>query len=270
MRKIDPPAIQDKLLLSLLAHAKKASARAITRRISDIAIRYALYDAHQGDPWGVAEDISFAPIKTNLNALYKVPPPTLQFIESLRANIDGACPMCGRDALGTIDHYLPKANYSEFSFYSQNLVPACDRCNNKRSNSFKGKFIGERPLHPYFDYFANNQILTIKFEPDWRAPLLTPIPHGVVGTELKIVQWHIDNVLRRAGIDEYLTSMWGVLINEVRTILPDRTSLKTIKADLQELETYEFLTGKSANGWRCAFWHGLQLNNGALRYLQAL
>ncbi len=176
MRKIDPPIIQDRLLLNFLTHSRKASARAIVSRTSDIAVRYTAYDAHQGNPWKVVEDATYAPLKTQLNALYKSPPTILKFIEHLRSNITGSCPMCGRDALGTLDHYLPKANYSEFSFYSQNLVPACDRCNNQRSNSVKGVNVGERPMHPYFDYFANDKILTVRFEPDWRAPLLTPVP----------------------------------------------------------------------------------------------
>lgn len=270
MRKIDPPHIQDHLLLGLLAHSTKASARAIVAKIPDIANRYASYEAHNGNPWDVAEDASYTPLKEQLNELYKTPPSILRFIQTLRSDIDGACPVCGRDALGTLDHYLPKANYSEFSFYSQNLVPACDRCNNKRSNAFKGANIGERPLHPYFDYFANDRILSVQFEPDWIAPRLTPIPYSVVGSELVVVQWHIDNVLRRAGIDEYLTSMWGVLVNGVRTFIPDRSSLATIRAEIQRLENYEFECGKSANGWRCAFWHGLQLNDDVLRYLQTL
>ncbi|WP_057456983.1 hypothetical protein [Pseudomonas syringae] len=172
--------------------------------------------------------------------------------------------------MGTLDHYLPKANFSEFSFFSQNLVPACDRCNNKRSNAFKGANAGERPLHPYFDFFANDKILTVRFEPDWRAPMLTPVPYLVVGDELTVVQWHIDNVLRPAGIDEYLTTMWGVLVNGVRALLPDRTTLASIRSEIQRRENYEFICGKSANGWRCAFWHGLDLNDDALRYLQSL
>lgn len=270
MRKIDPPLVQDELLLGMLAHSSKVSAQAIAHRIPDIALRYAAYEAHHGDPWEVAEDASYLPSKTDLNELYKAPPSILRFIENLRAGIDGTCPVCGRDALGTLDHYLPKANFSEFSFFSQNLVPACDRCNNKRSNAFKGANAGERPLHPYYDFFANNKILTVRFEPDWRAPRLTPVPYLVVGEELAVVRWHIDNVLRRAGIDEYLTTMWGVLVNDVRTLLPDRTTLDSMRIESERWENYEFTCGKSANGWRCAFWHGLRLNLDALRYLQSL
>ncbi|MDD1009704.1 hypothetical protein M5G27_19690 [Pseudomonas shahriarae] len=270
MRKIDPPIIQDQLLLGFLQYSSKADAKAMKHRIPDIALRYDAYALCNGDPWNIAEDASYTPLKVVLNDLYKHPPSILSFIPSLRSGLDGACPVCGRDALGTLDHYLPKANYSEFSFYSINLIPACDRCNNKRSNSFKGGNVGERPMHPYFDYFANGKILSVRFEPDWTAPRLTPIPYNVTGKELTVVQWHIDNVLRRAGVDEYLTTMWGVLVNDVRTFLPDRSSLVTIKAEIHRYEMYEFKCGKSANGWRCAFWHGLNINDDALLFLQAL
>jgi len=270
MRKIDQPTIQDSLLLDFLQHSRKENVKAIAHRIDDIAARYKAYEVCNGDPWSIAEDASYTPLKKDLNGIYEKPPSILNFITSLRPLLDGACPVCGRDALGTLDHYLPKANYAEFSFYSKNLVPACDRCNNKRSNVFKGANAGERPLHPYFDYFANNKILSVRFEPDWSAPLLTPIPYNVAGSQLSVVQWHIDNVLRRAGIDEYLTALWGVLINGIRSFLPDRSSLECIRTEIQRLEGYEFECGKSANGWRCAFWHGLSLNDDALRHLQSL
>lgn len=270
MRKLDPPVTQDKLLLTFLPRSRKRTVKAIVHRIDDISERYSAYEICNGDPWSIAEDASYAPLKEDLNGVYKSPPAILNFIATLRSQIDGVCPVCGRDALGTLDHYLPKANYSEFSFYSKNLVPACDRCNNKRSNDFKGASVGERPLHPYFDYFANRRILSVRFEPEWAAPRLTPIPYDVSGNELAVVQWHINNVLRRSGIDDYLTTLWGTLINSVRTLLPDRSSLASMKAEIQRLETYEFECGKSANGWRCAFWHGLSSNNDALRHLQSL
>lgn len=119
MRKLDPPVIQDNLLLSFLQHSRKENAKAIVHRIADIAERYQAYDICNGDPWGIAEDVSYAPLKEDLNGIYKAPPSVLNFIATLRSQLDGVCPVCGRDALGTLDHYLPKANYAEFSFYSK-------------------------------------------------------------------------------------------------------------------------------------------------------
>src|SRR5690606_10227146 len=105
--------------------------------------------------------------------------------------VKGACPVCGRSAVGTIDHYLPKSLYQEFSFFSCNLVPACDRCNNKRGNSARGSVVGERPIHPYFDSFLQKRVVTVHLEPDWRAPRLLPVPYRVTGDRKVLVQWHI-------------------------------------------------------------------------------
>ncbi|CAI8885862.1 HNH endonuclease [Pseudomonas jessenii] len=270
MRKIDCPTIQDQLLLASLPESQNESVAEMASRIADISARYDLYDRHNGDPWCINEDVSFRALKKPLNSIYERPPVALAFISNLRSSIEGVCPVCGRDALGTLDHYLPKANYSEFSFYSKNVVPACDRCNNKRSNDYKGTNIGERPLHPYFDGFASNRVITVNFEPSWLAPKLTPIPYNVTGTELAVVSWHIENVVRPAGIDEYLIALWGSLLNDLRILIPDRSSLASMKTKLDDIESYERIVGKSINSWRCAFWHGLRMNDAALTYLQSL
>lgn len=67
------------------------------------------------------------------------------------------CPFCG--GIGrpkTLDHYLPKANYPQFSVLPYNLVPACRDCNTGKSNSLATN-VNEQVIHPYFDadfYFS--------------------------------------------------------------------------------------------------------------------
>jgi hypothetical protein len=62
---------------------------------------------------------------------------------------EGRCPMCGFGEASTLDHYLPLSNYPEFSVFAMNLVPACARCNQLKSN-----IVGKRPeeqfLHAFF------------------------------------------------------------------------------------------------------------------------
>jgi len=61
------------------------------------------------------------------------------------------CPFCGLSQVATLDHYLPKSKYPQFSVLPSNLVPACQDC-----NSGKGAKITATPeeqvLHPYFDH----------------------------------------------------------------------------------------------------------------------
>nr|WP_140895053.1 HNH endonuclease [Pseudomonas caspiana] len=267
MRKIDCPTIQDSIILGMLDDSSSEAAKKIIPYYDAIVSRYSTYERSFGNPWQVLPDSGFDTIKTELKYLYTSPPIALDFISELRSSIKGACPVCGRDALGTLDHYLPKSIYAEFAFYSKNLLPCCDRCNNKRNDTVRGDLAGERPIHPYYDDFAVNRLLTVRFEPDWRAPKLTPIPFGVQGDELAVVSWHIKNVIRPAGIDEYLIDQWDAMINDLRSIFPDISTYDNLKIAVERYELYEKAQTRSFNSWRSAYFHGLSRNNEALSYI---
>jgi hypothetical protein len=60
------------------------------------------------------------------------------------------CPMCDKGDVASLDHYLPKEVYPEFSVLALNLVPACSTCNlNKRS--IVGTDATGRFIHAYLD-----------------------------------------------------------------------------------------------------------------------
>lgn len=60
------------------------------------------------------------------------------------------CPACGVSEVSTLDHYLPKTKFPQFSVFPANLVPNCSYC-----NTIKGEWtpraINEQVIHPYFD-----------------------------------------------------------------------------------------------------------------------
>lgn len=71
------------------------------------------------------------------------------------------CPYCGLGRATTLDHYLPKSRYPQFSVTPDNLVPACKDCQGK-----KGRHVAlsgaAQTLHPYFDsqdFFSTRWIL---------------------------------------------------------------------------------------------------------------
>ena len=270
MRKLDAPLTDDRALLERLRASDAESAIAIRPHIDAMRNRYETYEQNNGDPWRVNLDNTFANVRSELQHLYKKPVAALGFIKTLRNSLKGACPVCGRDSLGTLDHYLPKADYSEFSFFSRNLVPACDRCTNARGNDVMGPHPGQRPLHPYYDAFAQRRIMSVRLEPDWRAPCITPIPFDVTGDEFAIVQWHIDHVIRPAGIDDYLIDLWGNLVTEPTTFFSDVKGREDVLDFLNKQVGIETVHGKSHNCWRSCFYHGLALNNDAIDYLTTL
>lgn len=54
-------------------------------------------------------------------------------LDSLRSRELQICPACGEDGTpNTLDHYLPKEAYPEFSITPINLSPMCDICQGKK------------------------------------------------------------------------------------------------------------------------------------------
>jgi hypothetical protein len=62
----------------------------------------------------------------------------------------GICPLCGAGKVSTVDHYLPKSVYAQFSILSENLVPSCADCNKAKLESYPTT-PQDQPFHPYFD-----------------------------------------------------------------------------------------------------------------------
>lgn len=107
--------------------------------------------------------LSFSPPESeSLRHCYDSPSQMVSRIKarllSLPDILAGECPYCRIGEPETLDHYLPKALFPEFSIFSLNLVPVCGRCNNLKSDSFLDS--GCRSfLHPYFDLLEGNLFL---------------------------------------------------------------------------------------------------------------
>lgn len=80
------------------------------------------------------------------------------------------CPSCGEDgAPGTLDHYLPKDIFPEFSICVANLTPMCNRCQEEKSISYltgKGR---KAYIHPYFDE-VNEGFFSVAIQKPYSAP----------------------------------------------------------------------------------------------------
>lgn len=62
------------------------------------------------------------------------------------------CPFCGISESSTLDHYLPKEQYPEFSVFPKNLVPSCAVCNMRKRDRILDEETNVRMfLHPCYD-----------------------------------------------------------------------------------------------------------------------
>lgn len=77
--------------------------------------------------------------------------PARNIYDGILVAANDKCPFCG--GIGrpkTLDHYLPKANYPQFSVLPLNLVPCCRDCNTGKSNVVATS-ANEQVIHPYLD-----------------------------------------------------------------------------------------------------------------------
>lgn len=63
----------------------------------------------------------------------------------------GLCPYCCQIRASTLDHYLDKASYPQFSVTPINLIPACKDCNHNKAAYSKPQDTSTEIINPYYD-----------------------------------------------------------------------------------------------------------------------
>ncbi|MCD9096517.1 HNH endonuclease [Luteimonas fraxinea] len=84
------------------------------------------------------------------------------------------CPFCGISESSTLDHYLPKEQYPEFSVFPQNLVPSCAVCNTRKRDRVLDEGTNVRMfLHPCYDVIPDTTFLTVRARMEADALILS-------------------------------------------------------------------------------------------------
>ena len=263
MKKLSPlENICDcKILIEIAKNTNLGSYPNLLNKLDCILFNYYVYIQENGDPWHITPSNISDSLKKNLIKHYNHPPKGLEFIEFLRSKYSpDVCPMCGSLSTCTIDHYLPKNLYPEFSFFSINLLPACN-CNIKRKEIIKGNNINERILHPYFDNFLNQRILYCLFENDLEYPDITIKTYDIITNERESIQFHVDNIINKTNIISWLGKKWSTLKLSPKLIistLPEHTVTTTDVANsINEFRLQKDNEFQTPNSWVSIFLSGL-------------
>jgi hypothetical protein len=73
------------------------------------------------------------------------------------------CPFCGISESSTLDHYLPKEQYPEFSVFPKNLCPSCAVCNTRKRDRILDAGTDVRVfLHPCYDQLPDTDFLVVR------------------------------------------------------------------------------------------------------------
>lgn len=84
------------------------------------------------------------------------------------------CPFCGISESSTLDHYLPKEQYPEFSIFPKNLVPSCAVCNTRKRDRILDAGTNVRMfLHPCYDPIPDAAFLSVRVRMEANALILS-------------------------------------------------------------------------------------------------
>lgn len=83
---------------------------------------------------------------------------TAELISQQDVHIQSSCPYCGLSSPDTIDHYIPKTEFPEYSILPINLIPSCGTCNNLKKSKWR-EGINRKYLNFYFDSFIKQKFL---------------------------------------------------------------------------------------------------------------
>lgn len=160
MRNLPAPVSDTKNKLSDIINSKNKPYKSRLIRIRpQVKNRYDEYDTHSSNLENIASSNIRGVCSEALIKCYTSKTIEMSALrdELLYPDIEDfdECPFCGIGEPRTLDHYLPKEDFPEFSILSKNLIPICGTCN----SSYKGiQWIenGNRLfIHTYYDIFPD-------------------------------------------------------------------------------------------------------------------
>ena len=270
-----PNECDDFSILEELSERKALSSYPMLRdEKENLICQYLIYYLSKGNALELNEPLVLKKeLKEALKRHYSTQPNGLEFIANIRKNSSpDICPMCGSLGTAEVDHVIPKDIYPEFSFFSKNLVPACD-CNGKKGTALKDQNTKGRILHPYFDDILLNRLAFIRFSGDLKNPLLSI---EVIPAHLHnpAVIYHITNVLKKTNILSWAAKTWSNILRSPESYF---NSLFFIKGAVCEGAIVEVITQKmiseeilyrTPNSWNNMLLYGMNLNQDAAGFIK--
>jgi hypothetical protein len=174
------------------------------------------------------------------------------------------CPFCGISESSTLDHYLPKEHYPEFSVFPKNLVPSCPVCNTRKRDHILGEGTNVRVfLHPYYDVVPHSVFLDVRARMEAGALILSyrlTRPKGMALQTFHHLRSHFNALdladrYRRMGL-EHLGGQYPALR---RAYGPFADAERVVEKLTEGAEDFEEISGP--NYWLAKLYRALAGNN---------
>lgn len=264
MKKLLPHAFDDANALHELVNSSDAYLTHYLRHGSQPVLElYREYDELVRNPQEVKSHMAALPTFSHLMVkAYMNPPVALQALkeavqDTLSPNV---CPMCGSLKTGTADHYFPKDDFPEFSFFSKNLVPACD-CNTKRGSTLAGVLNHEWIIHPFYEAALEERILTVLFDFSKGNPSLSIGKLYPQGIQPETIDFHVKNIHEKTTMLDWIKAEWAKLISDPLNSMvwyPEQeVSLAEVTVRVQAIMNANAKKLGTPNNWTSALYHGV-------------
>jgi hypothetical protein len=271
MKKLNPPNVDDFTLIGQICNQQNIGGVSnIMRYLSQVENDYFSYILFEASHDCLKPSFTPAPAGSELLALYGREISHLKFIKDIRYKLSpDVCSMCGGATPTTVDHFLPKAQFNEYSIFSLNLVPACG-CNPMRSNVLGVN--GEKLLHPYFDDVLTKRLYSFSFLGNLRYPTIK-IKQIVPG---KNINFHLKSVVLKSNVKSFAFKLWErVTEDPLRRIIgldrvPRPISVVDLKKALVSNLNAEDIRHDTPNNWHSFFWHGILRSSRVINYIHNL
>lgn len=268
---LKPPAVDDNEFVDAVVDERQAGRNAayFNGIHSDWKVRVQSYVAAKGNPEVVKPWPGVAPHKKIFQNLYLSPQEdSVQkpILEALRSRTLQLCPACGEDGTpNTLDHYLPKETYPEFSITPANLFPMCDVCQGEKGTKTVNAGNERLFLHPYFDQFANEQVVALVIGRPFDAPTTIAIePHpGLDAAQSALVSRHLEelDIARR-----YHRFFRNEYLRLLRLVQRTREQGQDVRQNLELFRDYAL--SKSTNTWQHVLYAGVLADAELMSYLE--
>ena len=188
----------------------------------------------------------------------------------LRLAPNRRCPICGVQRAETLDHYLPKSKVPTLAVDPGNLIPACDRCNRKKTAQLSND-PGEMPVHIYYDRIPEGKWLHVNLGDHLEAEYYTECPDteawepGIrsrVGRHLEIYQ--LEDVYEDEAAEELaiMKDAWTTELRHLREDSEDELLNEAIREEFRKFVTKrrESFELGDENSFESAFYRAVEQN----------
>jgi hypothetical protein len=137
------------------------------------------------------------------------------------------CPNCTIEKVASLDHYIPKDEFPEFSVNPINLVPCCSTCNSKKKENWKDDK-NLLFLNLYSDVIPLSQYLFVNVISKTEFTFELKNVSKIDLTLFKVIESHYDklNLLQRFREDsDEVISELDILISSARYLMNDDKKL---------------------------------------------